>query len=62
MNDYKLVIEYLKEYLMSSSLPIEEVSMLMGILNYAEDGCVSSLCFYDEWLINKDLKRVLEIL
>lgn len=58
---YKITLEYAKECIMKSNIPIGEASKLMAILNYAEDEKVNSTCFFCKELINKDLKRALEV-
>lgn len=62
LKKYKVVIDYLREKLMHSNIPIEYVNEIMSIVNFAEDErCISSL-FYDEKYINKDLRRILEVI
>lgn len=62
LRTYKVVVDYLKEQIMHSYMSIEDVGYVMSILNYAEDGeCIRSM-FYPEALVNKELRRVLEIL
>ena len=59
---YKVVVDYLRDHLMHSNVPIEHVNNIMGILNYAEDEKCLGINFYDEKYINKDLRRILEII
>ena len=62
LRTYKVVVDYLKETLMKSYLSIEDVSYIMSILNYAEDGeCTNNSFFYEDRLLNKNLKRSLEV-
>lgn len=62
LRTYKVVVDYLKEQIMHSYMSIEDVGYVMSILNYAEDGeCIRPM-FYPEALVNKELRRVLEIL
>lgn len=57
---YKVVVEYLKEKLMTSNMAIGDVSYVMSILNYAEDNeCIST---YFPKYANEELKRVLEVI
>lgn len=58
----KVVVEFLKDHLMHSYVPIEYVSYIMSILNYPEDRECNGLAFYDREYINEDLKRILEII
>lgn len=60
---YKIVVDYLREKLLKSDLPIEIVRNLMSILKYAEDEtCCNDSYFYPEEAINKDLRRILEVI
>lgn len=57
---YKVVVDYLKEKLIESDMPIGEVSYIMSILNYAEDKeCMNT---YFSSNINEELKRALEVM
>lgn len=57
---YKVVVEYLKDKLMVSNIPIGYVSYVMSILNYAEDDeCINT---YFPSKANEELKRVLEMI
>ena len=63
LNKYKIVVDYLREELLKSNLPIESVRHVFSILNFAEDeDCRNDSYFYPEELINKDLKRILEMI
>ena len=69
MKDYlelrknKVVVDYLRETLIKSNLPIGSVSYVMGLLNYVEDDeCTNDSYFYSKHLINEELKRVLEMI
>lgn len=62
LRTYKVVVDYLKEQIMHSYMSIEDVGYVMSILNYAEDGECNRSMFYPEALVNKELRRVLEIL
>lgn len=60
LTTYKVVVEYLKEKLMTSNMAIGDVSYVMSILNYAEDNeCIST---YFPKYANEELKRVLEVI
>lgn len=60
LTTYKVVVEYLKEKLMVSNIPIGDVSYVMSILNYAEDDkCINT---YFPSKANEELKRVLEMI
>ena len=60
LTTYKVVVEYLKEKLMTSNIAIGDVSYVMSILNYAEDNeCIST---YFPKYANEELKRVLEVI
>lgn len=57
---YKVVVEYLKEKLMTSNMAIGDVGYVMSILNYAEDDeCINT---YFPGKANEELKRVLEMI
>lgn len=69
MKDYlelrknKVVVDYLRENLIKSNLPIGSVSYVMSLLNYVEDDeCTNDSYFYSKHLINEELKRVLEVI
>lgn len=69
MKDYlelrknKVVVDYLRENLIKSNLPIGSVSYVMSLLNYVEDDeCTNDSYFYSKHLINEELKRVLEMI
>ena len=63
LNKYKIVVDYLREELLKSNLPIESVRHVFSILNFVEDeDCCNDSYFYPEELINKDLKRILEVI
>lgn len=69
MKDYlelrknKVVVDYLRENLIKSNLPIGSVSYVMSLLNYVEDDeCTNNSYFYSKHLINEELKRVLEVI
>lgn len=63
LNNYKIVVEYLREELLKSNLPIESVRHVFSILNFVEDeDCCNDSYFYPEELINKELKRILEVI
>lgn len=60
LRTYKVVVEYLKEKLMTSNMAIGDVSYVMSILNYAEDDeCINT---YFPSKANEELKRVLEMI
>lgn len=60
---YKIVVDCLREELLNSNLPIDSVRHVFSILNFVEDDtCCNDSCFYTEELINKDLRRVLEVI
>ena len=62
LRTYRIVVEYLQDKLMHSNIPIEHVCYIMSILSYAEDGeCVNDSFFYEDRLLNKNLKRALEV-
>lgn len=62
LRTYRVVVEYLKDKLMHSNIPIEHVCYVMSILNYAEDGeCTNNSFFYEERLLNENLKKALEV-
>lgn len=59
----KVVVDYLRETLIKSNLPIGSVSYVMSLLNYVEDDdCTNDSYFYSKHLINEKLKRVLEMI
>lgn len=58
---YKITLDYAKECIMKSNIPIGEVDKLMAILNYAEDNECKGTGFFRKDLIDKDLKRALEV-
>lgn len=59
----KVVVDYLRENLIKSNLPIGSVSYVMSLLNYVEDDeCTNDSYFYSKHLINEELKRVLEVI
>lgn len=63
LNNYKIVVDYLREELLKSDLPIESVRHVFSILNFIEDEtCCNDSYFYPEEIINKDLKRILEVI
>lgn len=62
LRTYKVVVDYLRDELMTSNLPIESVNYVLGILNYVEDGECIRTSFYPEELVNNKLRRILEIL
>ena len=69
MKDYlelrknKVVVDYLRENLIKSNLPIGSVSYVMSLLNYVEDDeCTNDSYFYSKHLTNEELKRVLEMI
>ena len=60
LTTYKVVVEYLKDKLMTSNMAIGDVSYVMSILNYAEDNeCINT---YFPSKANEELKRVLEVI
>lgn len=59
---YKITLEYAKECIMKSNIPIGEADKLMAILNYAEDNECKGTGFFRKDLINKDLRRILNII
>lgn len=60
---YEIVVNYLREGLLKSNLPIDSVRHVFSILNFVEDdSCCNDSYFYPEELINKDLRRVLEVI
>ena len=62
LRTYRVVVNFLRDKLMESNIPIEHVCYIMSILNYAEDGeCTNNSFFYEERLLNKNLKRALEV-
>ena len=63
LDKYKIVVDYLREELLKSNLPIESVRHVFSILNFVEDeDCCNDSYFYPEELINKELKRILEVI
>ena len=58
---YKVTLEYAREWIMKSNIPIGEADKLMAILNYAEDNECKGTVFFRKDLINKDLKKALEV-
>lgn len=62
LRTYRVVVNFLRDKLMESNIPIEHVCYIMSILNYAEDGeCVNDSFFYEERLLNQNLKKALEV-
>lgn len=62
LRTYRVVVNFLRDKLMESNIPIEHVCYIMSILNYAEDGeCTNNSFFYEDRLLNKNLKRALEV-
>ena len=62
LRTYRVVVNFLRDKLMESNIPIEHVCYIMSILNYAEDGeCTNNSFFYEDRLLNKNLKRSLEV-
>ena len=59
----KVVVDYLRETLIKSNLPIGSVCYVMGLLNFVEDDdCINDSYFYSKYLTNEELKRVLEMI
>ena len=59
----KVVVDYLRETLIKSNLPIGSVCYVMSLLNFVEDDdCTNDSYFYSKHLINEELKRVLEMI
>lgn len=61
--EYEVCLEKMREYIMKSSIPINEVQMLIGYINLVEEGdCCSESFFLPKEYTNKELKRVLEMI
>lgn len=59
----KVVVDYLRETLIKSNLPIGSVCYVMGLLNFVEDDdCTNDSYFYSKHLTNEELKRALEMI